>query len=149
MGCSSGKVTRRLWASKPYPVLVEKEDAYQPTVKPLNITLKRILKDTTIDSDAYQPSVKPLDITLRSLLMRKDVDDNDTYMPSVKPLEMGIYTQPPPKKYEAVVNDDAINTAATAFDLTIRRLLLDHKNLSGDAFSPTAKALNITKTTEV
>ena len=81
--------------------------------------------------------------------MNKNIDDGDAYQPSVKALDMGIYTQQPPKKYDAVVSVDAINTAATAFDITIRRLLLDHKNLSGDAFSPTAKALNITKTTEV
>ena len=80
--------------------------------------------------------------------MNKNIDDGDAYQPSVKALDMGIYTQLP-KKYDAVVSVDAINTAATASDITIRRLLLDHKNLSGDAFSPTAKALNITKTTEV
>ncbi|BBI66813.1 hypothetical protein PKHYL_10040 [Psychrobacter sp. KH172YL61] len=51
--------------------MVEKEDAYQPTVKPLNISIRRILKDTTIGSDAYESTVKPLDITFRALLQSK------------------------------------------------------------------------------
>lgn len=67
---------------------VDDNDAYQPTVKPLDITLRRILKDTTVGGDAYQPSVKPLDITLKRVLIEHNVHDTDAYIPSVKPLDI-------------------------------------------------------------
>ena len=69
MGEAAGKVAagkRVVYASRPYPSLIEKEDAYQPTVKPLDITLKNILK-RGYGEDAYQPTVKPLDITLKTV----------------------------------------------------------------------------------
>ena len=133
-------VPKRFWASKPYPVLVEKEDAYQPTVKPLNITLKRILKDTTIDSDAYQPSVKPLDITLRSLLMRKDVDDNDTYQPTVKPLDITLRRILKDK----TIDGDAYMPSVKPLDITLKRLLIDHNVYDNDAYTPSVRPLDIT-----
>ena len=70
MGEAAGKVAagkRVVYASRPYPTLIEKEDAYQPTIKPLDITLKSIVSKANIDSDAYQPTVKPLDITLKTV----------------------------------------------------------------------------------
>ncbi|BBI68480.1 hypothetical protein PKHYL_26710 [Psychrobacter sp. KH172YL61] len=133
-------VPKRFWASKPYPALVEREDAYQPTVKPLNITLKRILKDTTIDSDAYMPSVKPLDITLRSLLMRKDIDENDAYMPSVKPLDITLKSLLMSKN----IDGDAYIPSVKPLDITLKRVLIEHIVDDKDAYIPSVKPLDIT-----
>ncbi|WP_289115971.1 hypothetical protein [uncultured Psychrobacter sp.] len=138
-------VPKRFWASKPYPVLVEKEDAYQPTVKPLNITLKRILKDTTIDSDAYQPSVKPLDITLRSLLMNKNIDDGDAYQPSVKPLDITLKSLLMSKN----IDGDAYKPSVKPLDITLKRVLIEQTTNDGDAYMPSVKPLDITLKTEV
>ena len=46
---------------------VDEKDAYQPMVKPLDITLKRVLVSSNVDGDAYQQTVKPLDITLKTV----------------------------------------------------------------------------------
>ena len=90
MGEAAGKVAagkRVVYASRPYPTLIEKEDAYQPTVKPLDITLQDILK-RGYGEDAYQPNIKPLDITLRDIVLRKQVDDKDAYQSTIKPLDI-------------------------------------------------------------
>ena len=90
MGKAAGKVAagkRVVYASRPYTTLIEKEDAYQPTVKPLDITLKDILK-RGYGEDAYQPTVRPLDITMRDIVLSKQVDDKDAYQPTVKPLDI-------------------------------------------------------------
>lgn len=70
---------------------VDDNDAYIPSVKPLDMTLYRPPPkqfDTNIDGDAYQLSVKPLNITLRRLLIDQYTDDHDAYKPSVKPLDI-------------------------------------------------------------
>ena len=95
MGEAAGKVAagkRVVYASRPYPTLIEKEDAYQPTVKPLDITLKSIVKSGNVDDkDVYQPTIKPLDITLKRVVVSSNVD-GDAYQPTVKPLDITLKT---------------------------------------------------------
>ena len=94
MGEAAGKVAagkRVVYASRPYPTLIEKEDAYQPTVTPLDITLKDILKQG-YGEDAYQPTIKPLDITLKSIVSKANIDDKDAYQPTIKPLDITLKT---------------------------------------------------------
>ena len=94
------------------------EDAYQPTIKPLDVTLKGLVKETRSkqidDKDAYQSTIKPLDITMRDILLRKSVDEKDAYQPMVKPL-----------------------------DITLKRVLVS-SNVDGDAYQQTVKPLDIT-----
>ena len=72
---------------------VDDKDAYQPTIKPLDITLKstgpNVYKQYL--SDSYQPSIKPLDITLKQIVVTNRVN-GDAYQPTIKPLDITLKT---------------------------------------------------------
>lgn len=125
------------YASHPYPILID-EDAYQPSVKPLDITLKQILKEG-FASDAYTASVKPLDITLKSLLSSRFID-SDAYIPSVKPLDI---TLKQPVVIERI-NGDAYQPSVKPLNITLKRVLIEHIVKDKDAYMPSVKPLYIT-----
>ena len=103
-----------IYASRLYPTLIEKEDAYQPTVKPLDITLQDILK-RGYGEDAYQPTVKPLDITLRDIVLSKQVDDKDAYQPTIKPLDITLKSI----VSKANIDGDAYQPTVKPLDITL------------------------------
>ena len=128
-----------IYASRLYPILIEKEDAYQPTVKPLDITLKDILKQG-YGEDAYQPTIKPLDITMRDIVLSKQVDDKDAYQPTIKPLDITL------KSIVSRVNvddKDAYQPTIKPLDITLKRVVVSN-SVDGDAYQPTVKPLDIT-----
>ena len=128
-----------MYASRLYPTLIEKEDAYQPTVKPLDITLQDILK-RGYGEDAYQPNIKPLDITMRDIVLSKQIDDKDAYQPTVKPLDITL------KSIVSRVNvddKDAYQPTVKPLDITLKRVVVS-SNVDGDAYQPTVKPLDIT-----
>ncbi len=135
-----------IYESNLYPMLVEKQDAYQSTVKPLDITLKRLLKDIAIDSDAYTPSVKPLDITLRNLLRRSDIDGKDAYQSTVKPLDISLYRI---LKETTIDDSAAYMQSVKPLDITLKRVLIEHTVKDIDAYSPSVKPLDITLKTGI
>lgn len=139
------ELIERFWASKPYPILTEKEDAYQPTVRPLNITLKQILKDATFEGDAYTPSVKPLDITLRALLKRRNMDDKDAYVPNVRPLDITLRRI----LKDTAINGDAYQLIIKPLNITLKRVLIERSIDDNDAYIPSVKPLDITLKTGV
>ena len=127
-----------IYASRLYPILIEKEDAYQPTVTPLDITLQDILK-RGYGEDAYQPTVKPLDITMRDIVLSKQVDDKDAYQPTIKPLDITL------KSIVSTVNinGDAYQPTVKPLDITLKRVVVSN-SVDGDAYQPTVKPLDIT-----
>lgn len=72
------------YASHPYPFLID-EDAYSPTVKSLDFTLKAVLTQFFFDS-YYHPLAKPLDFTLKPILIDVNIE-GDGYKPLVKPMD--------------------------------------------------------------
>ena len=127
-----------IYASRLYPVLID-EDAYQPTVKPLDITLQDILK-RGYGEDAYQPTIKPLDITMRDIVLSKQVDDKDAYQPSIKPLDITLKSI----VSKANVDDkDAYQPTVKPLDITLKRVVVSN-SVDGDAYQPTVKPLDIT-----
>ena len=128
-----------MYASRLYPTLIEKEDTYQPTVKPLDITLQDILK-RGYGEDAYQPNIKPLDITMRDIVLSKQIDDKDAYQPTIKPLDITL------KSIVSRVNvddKDAYQPAIKPLDITLKRVVVSN-SVDGDAYQPTVKPLDIT-----
>lgn len=136
-------VPKRFWASKPYPVLVEKEDAYQPTVKPLNITLKRILKEAEPVVEGYQSLIKPLNIKMRTLLKQVNINDNDSYASNIQPLDITKVTIEPPKNHEYHEGTDTYMAAIKPLTINTRRLLIEYSDNSKDAYSVSIKPLDI------
>lgn len=128
-----------MYASCPYPTLIEKEDAYQPSIKPLDITLKDILKQG-YGADAYQPTIKPLDITMRDIVLSKQVDDKDAYQPTIKPLDITLKSI---VKSGNVDDKDAYQPTVKPLDITLKRVVVS-SNVDGDAYQPTVKPLDIT-----
>lgn len=128
-----------IYASHLYPTLIEKEDAYQPTVKPLDITLKDILK-RGYGEDAYQPNIKPLDITMRNIVLSKQVDDKDAYQPTVKPLDITLKSI---VKSGNVDDKDVYQPTIKPLDITLKRVVVSN-SVDGDAYQPTVKPLDIT-----
>ena len=128
-----------IYASRLYPILIEKEDAYQPTVKPLDITLQDILK-RGYGEDAYQPTVKPLDITMRDIVLSKQVDDKDAYQPTIKPLDITLKSI---VKSGNVDDKDVYQPTVKPLDITLKRVVVS-SNVDGDAYQPTVKPLDIT-----
>ena len=126
-----------IYASRLYPTLTDKEDVYQPTVKPLDITLQDILK-RGYGEDAYQPTVKPLDITMRDIVLSKQVDDKDAYQPTIKPLDITL------KSIVSTVNinGDAYQPTVKPLDITLKLVVVSN-NVDGDAYQPTVKPLDI------
>ena len=127
-----------IYASRLYPTLIEKEDAYQPTVKPLDITLKDILKQG-YGADAYQPTIKPLDITMRDIILSKQVDDKDAYQPTIKPLDITLKSI----VSKANIDGDAYQPTVKPLDITLKRVVVSN-SVDGDAYQPTVKPLDIT-----
>ena len=132
-----------LYASRPYPTLIEKEDAYQPTVTPLDITLKDILKQG-YGEDAYQPTIKPLDITMRDIVLSKQVDDKDAYQPTIKPLDITLKSI---VKSSNVDDKDAYQPTIKPLDITLKRVVVSSNVDDKDAYQPTIKPLDITLNT--
>jgi len=81
------------FASHPYPALIEKEDAYIPVVKPLDITLKAVLMETFVDDEGYKLDVKPLDIVKKEVVIEQKKYDIEGYKLVVKPLDITLFTE--------------------------------------------------------
>ena len=126
-----------IYASRLYPVLID-EDAYVPSIKPLDITLQDILK-RGYGEDAYQPTVKPLDITMRDIVLSKQVDDKDAYQPTIKPLDITLKSI----VSKANIDGDAYQPVIKPLDITLKRVVVSN-NVDGDAYQPTVKPLDIT-----
>lgn len=137
-----GREHVRIWASAPYPVLLEKEDAYISDLNPLDITIKRVLKDATIDTDFYLPSVKPLDILMESLLEDKIVNiDGDSINPSIKPMNIMLKSLFSRKYFD---EKDAYSPLVSPLNITLKRVLVTHFEDDKDVYTPSVKPLDIT-----
>ena len=135
-------VTTHNYASKPYPTLVEKEDAYQTTVRPFDFTLREVLKERFFDGDGYNVTAVPLDFTLRDLLRKTYVDAHDTYTTSVAPLDFTLRDLLR-KSYQD--NKEAFTTSANPLDFTLKRVLIEYKQPTDrDVFTVSAEPLDFT-----
>ena len=134
-----------IYASRLYPVLID-EDAYVPSIKPLDITLQDILK-RGYGEDAYQPTVKPLDITLQDILKHTiyasrpypTLIDEDAYQPTVKPLDITLQDI-----LKRGYGEDAYQPTIKPLDITMRDIVLSKQVDDKDAYQPTVKPLDIT-----
>lgn len=137
-----------IYASRLYPVLID-EDAYVPSIKPLDITLKDILKHTIYASrpyptlvekeDAYQPTVKPLDITLQDILKRGYGED--AYQPTIKPLDITMRDIVLSKQVD---DKDAYQPSIKPLDITLKSIVKSGNVDDKDAYQATIKPLDIT-----
>lgn len=126
------------YASHPYPVLID-EDIYQAVVKPLDITLIQILKDTLI-TEAYGAAFMPLDFKLESALKRKDIDDLEAYIGIVKPLDF---------KLESIIKRmdigyDGYQPTVKALNFNRRRVLIEYANADDEIYKVVVKPLDFT-----
>lgn len=135
------KVYQHNFSSKPYPALVEKQDAYTATISPLDITLREVLKERFFDDDAYTTSIKPLDITVRNVLRRKDISNEDVYIPTIKPLDITLRNILLRKDVD---DYDTYITSIRPLDMTLKRVLVSQNVNDFDAYTPTIKPLDIT-----
>ena len=142
------RTTVSYFSSNLYPTLVDGDgDWYKPNIKPLDITLKSILKRGYVgyvdaqDNDVYQPSVKPLNITLRDIVIRKPVDDGDGYKPNIKPLDITLKSV---LKTIQVDDGDAYKPTVKPLDITLKRIVVRHNVDEHDAYQPSVTPLDIT-----
>lgn len=127
------------YASHPYPVLVD-EDAYQPTVKPLDF----ILKLGVFVDDSYLSKLKPLDFTLRDRLRLSYVDNKESFDVSVAPLDFSLVLVAPPEPLEYIVSEDATNISLKPINFTLKRLLILWTVKDNPAYMPSIKPLDFT-----
>lgn len=141
------------YASHLYPVLVEKQDGYISSVKPLDITHREILKERFFggefnedgshngDIEGYSPSVIPLDILLESVMKERYIDPEEAYTPSVTPLDITLKNllsstrQDPKESYIPSVKP---------LDISKLELLIEHWVDESKAYIPSVKPLDIT-----
>lgn len=122
------------------------DDAYRPTIKTLDVTLKRVLHKVDL-SEALQPTLKTLDITLRSVVLGKAINDGGAWQPTLKTLDIELYRKPP-MKVEASA-ESAWQSTLKTLDIELHRLLIQHSVLDDSAVQPTLKTLDITLKTGV
>lgn len=136
-----GREVVRIWASALYPVLVEKEDISQPSVIPLDISLERILKDTSVDEDFYLATAKPIDILLKKSVEDKFLNiEGGFYTSSVKPIDITMKSLLMTKH----IDGEYYQANISPLDITLNRLLIKHFEDDKYAYSPSVKPLNIT-----
>ena len=140
------RTTISYFSSNLYPTLVD-GDGYKPNIKPLDITLKSVLKRGYVgyvdakDNDVYQPNVKPLNITLRDVVLRKPVDDNDGYKPNIKPLDITLKSV---IKTIRVDDGDAYKPTVKPLDIILKRVVVRHNVDEHEAYQPSVTPLDIT-----
>lgn len=123
-----------------YPLLIEDNDGYTPSVIPLDITLREVLKERFFDNEAYIPSVTPLDITIVSLKEKEQFVDNEAYIPSVTPLDITLKNLLRRKD----IDGDAYAPSVKPLDITLKRVLITHVIGDKDGYTPSVKPLDIT-----
>ena len=146
-------VTSHNYSSKPYPALVEKQDGYISSVKPLDITRREILKERFFggefnedgsyigDIEGYTPSVTPLDILLESVMKERYIDPEESYIPSVTPLDITL------KSLLSSTRQDLREVyipSVTPLDITKLEVLVEHEVDEFEAYIPSVKPLDIT-----
>ena len=140
------RTTISYFSSNLYPTPVD-GDGYKPNIKPLDITLKSVLKRGYVgyidakDNDVYQPNVKPLNITLRDVVLRKPVDDGDAYKPTVKPLDITLKSV---LKTIRVDDGDAYKPTVKPLDIILKRVVVRHNVDEHEAYQPSVTPLDIT-----
>ena len=130
------------FTSHPYPPLLEdKTDTYTASVKPLDITLRQILKEGFVDYEGYTPSVKPLDISLFNTLKSRYIDPEEAYTSSVTPLNITL------RSILSSTNQDpkeAYSPSVKPLDITLKEVLVQRWVDSSEAYTPSVKPLDIT-----
>lgn len=124
------------YASHPYPILIK--DAYNVSVKPVDMTIKTILHRVSTE-DSYSTSVKPLDITMRSILQNVYVNDPDAYSVNISPLDI---------KIKSIVlsykeRDDTYTVNINPLNITIDTVVIRHSVDDPDVYMPSIKPLDI------
>lgn len=95
-------------------------------------------------SEAYQPKIKPLDVKIRTLLKQTGVIDGGAYQPKIKPLDASLIRVVLPNKYETQVNGGAYQPKIKPLDVRLRRLLIEYVESGTDAYQSKIKPLDIT-----
>ena len=130
------------FTSHPYPPLLEdKTDTYTASVKPLDITLRQILKEGFVDYEGYTPSVKPLDISLFNTLKSRYIDPEEAYTSSVTPLNITL------RSMLSSTNQDpkeAYSPSVKPLDITLKEVLVQRWVDSSEAYTSSVKPLDIT-----
>lgn len=125
------------YASHPYPLLID-EDAYLPTVKPLNIALIQLLQEVSID-EAFAVGITPLNITKKEPLVQIIVD-NEGCSVSLKPLS--ILRKEPLVRINVMT--DAVQPFVNSKNIVMKRVLIEHYEAYSDGCIPSIHPLNIT-----
>lgn len=132
----------RMWSTAPYPTIIDKDDAYNTIAKPLDVTLRRLLKETSFEG-AYSGTTKPLDVKMRTLLLSAN-PVNSAYNSATKPLDVTRIT-PRPKDFYITIHDrDAYKSTTRPLNVTKKALLIEHWQNDNEAYQTTPKPLDIT-----
>lgn len=126
------------YASHPYPILVG-GDTNIPTVNPLDITLRWVLKDTHLHEINFT-SVNALDFSMESSLRYVSLSDK-SMMVSVSALDFNLTSV----LRRVQIDDDKVVSTVKALDFTKQRKVVDYKHPDKKAFKPTVKALSFTR----
>lgn len=130
------------YSTPQYPMLVENRDHYTPEVKPLDITLREVLKSRFFE-DGYTPSVTPLDILMERVFEGEVFIDEgvETYIPTVTPLDITL------KRVLSDISQDpreAYTPSVKPLDITLEEVLVQRWVDSNEAYTPSVKPLDIT-----
>lgn len=129
------------FVSSAYPTEID-EDGYFASVKPLDITLREILKERSVDNkEGYIPSVKPLDISLINSQRNRYVDDKEAYIPSVKPLDITLKSFLKSTYFDP---REGYIPSVKPLNITLKRVLIEHTVKDKEGYMPSVKPLDIT-----
>ena len=140
--------TSHNYSSKPYPVLVEKEDFYTAKVNLETIEKRQILKQYSEESEYYFNSMALKDISKATILKRLDVDaigddgEVDTYKPKIV---IGDISKVSLLRSRNVEDDNGYINTLNLGNIHKREYLIRQNEYSPEGYLNTLKLLEIKK----